>query len=126
MPPPFEDWGTIRDLLDRAVTRGGNDWAEVEAGLADGRAQLWLGTDGNEPVVAGVSRIDGDTLEIWLVGGMVLSGFVPSLGTVIAASKEAGTTNGRITGRKGWRRVLQPFGWRPMGEDLVKEWANEI
>jgi hypothetical protein len=69
-----------------------------------------------------VTRIDGDTLEVWLAGGAVLSGSVPHLETAIEASRAAGTTNGRIIGRKGWERVLRPWGWRREGDYLVKDW----
>jgi hypothetical protein len=124
VPPPFGAlWKDIGRLLDKAIERGGNDWADVVEQLDDGRAQLWLTIEDNEPVAAMVTKIDGDTLEVWLAGGAVLSGSIPYLETAIAASLEAGTTNGRITGRKGWQRVLRPFGWRPRGDDLVKEWA---
>lgn len=122
--PPFGGlWRDIGRLLHRAVERGGNDWAEVVAQLDDGRAQLWLGLEDGEPVVAGVSRLDGDTLEIWLVGGTVLSGFIPNLETVVEAATQAGARRGTITGRKGWQRVLRPYGWQPLGDNLVKEWA---
>jgi hypothetical protein len=30
-------------------------------------------------------------------------------------------TNGRISGRQGWARVLKPWGWRVVGNDIVKE-----
>lgn len=126
VPAPFCAglWGQVVGLLDKAVTRGGNDWGEVAEMLADGRAQLWLALDGNKPVAAMVTRIDGDTFEAWLAGGAVLSGCLPYLEQAIEASKEAGTTNARMTGRKGWARVLKPYGWRTAGEDLVKDWGT--
>ena len=125
MPPPYDDtvWVAVFGFLDLAVRAGGSDWTEVGEHLADGRAQLWLTTDADRPVAAMVTRIDGDTLEVWLAGGAVLRTSVPFLETAIEASKAAGTTNGRITGRKGWARVLKPYGWRQEGEDLVKDWA---
>lgn len=126
VPPPYDDqvWTAVFGLLDTAVRRGGNDWIEVGEHLADGRAQLWLGVAG-KPEIAAVSRIDGDTFEVWLAGGPIVPRWLPYLETAIEASKAAGTTNGRITGRKGWLRVLSRYGWRLDGEDLVKEWTNE-
>lgn len=122
VPPPFGAlWPSIFALLDRAVARGKNDWVEVSDDLASGAAQLWL-TVTDRPVAAMVTRIDGDTLEVWLAGGAVLSGSVPSLETAIEASKAMGTTNGRVVGRKGWARVLAPYGWRVRGDELVKDW----
>ena len=115
-------------MLDRAVTRGLNEWAEVLSQLKDGRAQLWLAVDQDKPVAALVSNIDSatQTLEIWLAGGAVLSGCVPFLEIVIEASKAAGTTNGRIVGRNGWQRVLKPYGWSAHGDELTKDWSHEV
>lgn len=126
VPPPFSRslWTDVVRLLAKTVARGGNDWAEVTEHLNDSRAQLWLTVVHGEPVAAMVTRLDGDTLEIWLAGGAVLSGSIPFLETAIEASRVAGTTNGRIIGRKGWARVLRPYGWRREGDYLVKDWAN--
>lgn len=126
MPPPYgaEQWAAAKALLAKAVERDGNDWAALTTALDSNRAQLWLTVDDKGPVAAMVTRIDGDTLEVWLAGGAVLSGSVPYLETAIEASKDIGTTNGRIIGRKGWERVLRQYGWHRDGEDLVKEWTN--
>lgn len=123
VPPPFGAlWIDIQRLLGKAVERGGNSWSDVRQKLEDGRAQLWFAVT-DKPVAAMVTKIDGDTLEVWLAGGAVLSGAVPFLETAIAASREAGTTNGRIVGRKGWARVLAPYGWAVDGDELVKDFA---
>lgn len=121
-PPYGPLWPTIFQLLDKSVQRGGNDWDEVASDLRDGRAQLWLVVT-DKPIVALVTRMDGDTFEVWLAGGAVLSGTVHFLETAIEAAKAAGATNGRIIGRKGWERVLRGYGWRHDGEHLVKDWA---
>jgi hypothetical protein len=123
VPPPFGAlWGDIHRLLERAVKRGANEWGEVERSLEDGRAQLWLAVD-PAPVAAMVTKKDGETLEIWLAGGAVMSGCVPFLETSLSAARQAGATNARIIGRKGWARVLAPYGWRPSGDELVKDLA---
>lgn len=120
VPDPLgHGWPVARALLAPAVVRGGNDWGEVEGDLATGRAQLWL-TMKDRPVNATVTRRDGDTLEVWLCGGAVLSGALPFLETILAAAKADGMTNARIIGRKGWARVLHRWGWRQRGDDLVK------
>lgn len=122
VPPPYgELWPAIEALLDKAVRWGCNSWDEVKADLESGRAQLWL-TVADKPIVALVTRMDGDTFEVWLVGGDVLSGSLPFLETAISAAKQVGATNGRIIGRKGWARVLKPYGWRQDGDCLVKDW----
>lgn len=113
-------WGDIGRLLGKAVERSGDNWAEVVSDLDTGKAQLWLTVE-DEPVAAMVTRRDGSTLEVWLAGGAVLSGSVPHLETAIKAAKADGATNGRIDGRKGWERVLRPYGWRRDGDELVKD-----
>lgn len=113
-------WGPVKALLDGAVRRGKNEWWEVIASLMQGTAQLWL-TVTDRPIAAMVTRRDGDTLEVWLAGGAVLAGSVPFLETAIEAAKADGATNGRIDGRKGWERVLRPYGWRVSGDYLVKD-----
>lgn len=122
VPAPYGAlWPCVEALLDRAVRKGGNDWNDVKASLEGNLAQLWL-TITDRPVAAMVTRMDGETLEVWLAGGAVLAGSVPYLETAIEASRQAGSTNGRIIGRKGWTRVLKPYGWRQDGDCLVKDW----
>jgi hypothetical protein len=129
VPPPFGLlWPDIRRLLNEAVEKGGNDWGEVEAALAAETAQLWLTIpedDPDFPVAAMVTRMDGNTFEIWLAGGKVLSTSVPYLETALRAAREEGATNARIVGRKGWTRVLKPYGWRVSEDELVKDLVAE-
>jgi len=121
--PPFGRlWSDVQTLLDRAVTKGGNEWDDVEEALSDGYAQLWLAVT-DKPQAAMVTKLDGTTLEVWLAGGAVLSGCVPFLETTLTAAREAGATDARIIGRKGWARVLAPYGWRTAGDELVKDLA---
>ena len=121
VPAPYGRLGpAIAALLDGAVKRGKNDWREVWDSLATGKAQLWL-TVTDKPIAAMVTRMDGDTFEVWLAGGKVLSGSVPFLETAIEAAKASGATNARLEGRKGWSRGLRPYGWHEQGEMLVKE-----
>lgn len=117
-------WDDVVDLLDTAVRKGGNEWADVEACLNDGRAQLWV-TLLDKPIAAMVTKLDGETIEIWLAGGKVLSTSVPFLETALMAAREEGATNARIVGRKGWERILKPYGWRPLGDELVKTLGEE-
>lgn len=123
VPPPMGHlWPTIYSLLNEAVERGENDWSQVVETLEDGRSQLWL-TIGDKPVNATVSRMDGDTVEIWLCGGPVLNGSLGHLETILEAGREAGAVRARIIGRKGWMRALRPWGWHAEGDELVKDLA---
>jgi hypothetical protein len=124
VPPPFSHalWERVADMLEPSVERFGSDWGELQCSLADYTAQLWVEGVAGEPVAAMVTRMDGDTLEVWLAGGAVLRA-LSHLETAIEASRSRGATNGRIAGRKGWQRALKPYGWRQDGDDLVKRWA---
>lgn len=119
--PPFGPlWPEITRLLDKAVQKGGNRWGDVKAALATERAQLWLTMD-DKPINATVSRMDGKTVEIWLCGGSVLAGSLHYLETILSAARDAGATDARIIGRKGWARALRGYGWRAQDDELVKD-----
>lgn len=121
--PPFDGvWQEAVALLDKAVSKGGNEWADVRRALWNETAQLWL-TMADKPISATVTRMDGKTVEIWLCGGSGLAGSLHYLETILAAAKRAGATDARIIGRKGWARALRPYGWRQSGDELVKDFA---
>lgn len=124
VPPPFGLglWLHLDRLLDASVRRGGNDWSEVARDLNSKAAQLWIEERDGSPIAAMVTRLDGDTFEVWLAGGKVLDA-IPHLETAIEAAQGAGATNGRVIGRKGWARALRSYGWHYDGGDLVKRWA---
>ena len=118
---PFGVWRQEAwELLDPAVKRAGEAWAHVDDMLAAGAAVLWLAIT-DAPVAAMVTAKAGDQMLVWFAGGAVLSGCVPFLGLVEAEAKTNGMKRGRLTGRKGWARVLRGLGWRVEGDDLVKE-----
>ena len=121
VPHPFgEAWRDARRLLDKAVTKGGNSWNDVVQALDSGHAQLWLTVE-DRPVAAFVTRMDGDTIECWLAGGNVGSTARHIEQTILKAAREAGATNARIIGRKGWARVFRD--WQINGDELVKDLA---
>ncbi len=74
----------------------------------------------DKPINATVSRMDGKTVEIWLCGGSVLAGSLHYLETILSAARDAGATDARILGRKGWQRALRGYGWQISGDELVK------
>lgn len=121
--PPFDGvWLDAVALLDKAVRKGGNEWADVRRALWNETAQLWLTVE-DKPINATVTRMDGKTVEIWLCGGSVLNGALHYLETILAAARIDGATNARIIGRKGWARALRSYGWRTEGDELVKDFA---
>lgn len=39
---------------------------------------------------------------------------------VIKYARDVGAAGVILRGRKGWRRILEPYGFEPMGDDLVR------
>lgn len=118
-----EYWPAVAAMLLPALKRDGGSMDELVQWLSTGHAQLWVAVT-TQPIAALVTTIDGDTVELWLAGGAVLSGCVPFIDVIERAAIEGGMTKGRATGRKGWARVLRPWGWRQSGEDLVKDFRH--
>lgn len=92
---------------------------EVFNRLLDSRAQLWLGD--NCSVVTEVT--DDNFLHIWLGGGDLkeLLDMLPSGETF---AKVMGCRGIEIAGRKGWRRVMQKYGFIPNGEVMRKYYGE--
>lgn len=110
----------VRELLEKAIEWGGSSWADLDNDLASGNAVLWV-AETDRPVAALVTRRDGPVMEVWLCGGAVVPRCLPFLLIVEKEARAFGMTTGRITGRRGWARVLRQYGWREDGEDLVKD-----
>lgn len=94
----------------------GYTWGECLDLIASGHAQLWMSDE-----AALVSRRDGYTLEIWACGGRVVNASDQFLAVIERAAREAGMTQMRLSGRKGWARHLAKWGWVQQGEDVIKE-----
>lgn len=91
---------------------------EVLSLLAANHAQLWPG-DGAAMVV---QLLTGPPkgCHIWLAGGDLRALLAMRAG-LEAWARAQGCENISLTGRRGWLRVLEPYGYRPVGDDLVKE-----
>lgn len=83
--------------------------AEIEAH----RAQVWRNGD-----AAAVSEITTNRdFHIWLAGG-AMADLLAMHDSALALAKAAGCERMTIIGRRGWDRVMQPYGYRMM---LVKD-----
>lgn len=90
--------------------------AEVTAELDANRAQLWLG-DGAAMVLQLLKP--PPVAHIWLAGGD-MDGLLSMRGGLEAWARTQGCEAVTINGRRGWARVLKPFGYEPDGEELRK------
>lgn len=90
--------------------------AEVLALLASNRAQLWQSD--NSAMVLQLLR-PPPTLHIWLAGGE-MSDLLGMRGGMEAWARSQGCEFVTINGRRGWARVLAPFGYLPDGDELRK------
>lgn len=108
--------------LEPALKRGGQgrpDRAALLAVLHANQATLWPGDDG-AMVTQLVVTPEGRFLHVWLAGGSLeaLMGLRPG---VEAWGRAQGAEYVSIHGRQGWARLLEPFGYRRDGEELVKK-----
>lgn len=119
VPPPIALWlwAQVEPLLLTALHQD-DDIADVWADLKSGHAQLWVArTDQvTGAAVTRKGRIDGrEVVEIWLMGGRMDD--VAHIAQIQEAAKEAGAAAMMLHGRKGWQRVLKPYGWHKIRED---------
>ncbi len=121
-PEPIDaaTWPAIFAILRPAIERTTTvePVAELIDELLSHRAQLWVSrTEGGDPIAAAVSELIR-TPKGHLVNGRLLAGkgmalWVDDLIACIAEhAAYVGAIGIRITGRKGWAKVLGDRGWR--------------
>lgn len=89
-------------------------WAEVERRIADHTAQLWWG-DG----CAMLTEVVDKCIHVWLGGGS-LKGLLEMRPRIEFLAKVNGCEEATINGRLGWDRLLKPFGYTRVGNELRK------
>lgn len=100
---------SVRAMLEPALV-GGDTWDDVERQLRANVAQLWIGDR-----CAMVTQLFSDhTAHIWLAGGR-LAGLLDLMPRCIETARYWGVQRITINGRRGWRRVLDRYGFRPSG-----------
>jgi hypothetical protein len=106
-------WETARKYILPALKDGSE--VELMLDLKKGHAQLWEGERS-----AFVTQVRTDRIiHAWLAGGDLkeLIVLVPGLESF---GRAWGCTVATVTGRKGWDRVLKPFGYERVGAELRK------
>lgn len=107
-------WDRCRDWLLPIMVDTTEE--EVLGLLAANQAQLWQG-DASAMVLQLLRP--PPTLHIWLAGGE-MSDLLAMRGGMEAWGRSQGCEFVTINGRRGWARVLAPFGYEPDGEELRK------
>lgn len=121
-PEPIrsETWPAIFAILKPAIERSNDATvAELIDDLLSSNAQLWVKREpkGGDPVAAAVSELERSPRGL-LVHGRLLAGqgmahWVDELIACISEhAKYIGAVGIKISGRKGWVRVLSARGWR--------------
>ncbi|HYE38227.1 hypothetical protein [Methylocaldum sp.] len=101
--PVLEQLERCRPFLEPVLEA--TPWEELSRQVASGHAQLWPGES-----AAMVTRVIGDTLEVWLGGGD-LKELLQLQDGVAAFGRSMGCSRATIEGRAGWGRVLKTNGW---------------
>lgn len=93
--------------------------AEILDHLTGGTAHLWIGHN-----CAGVTEVTDDNwLHIWEAGGE-MQGLLELLGSVEEFARSAGCKGVELSGRKGWSRVLNKFGFSSDGDWIRHEFEQ--
>ena len=92
------------------------DEAEVFGLLISNQAQLWLG---ERSAMVLQLLTPPPIVHIWLAGGD-LDDLLSMRGGMEAWGRSQGCEAVTINGRRGWARVLKPYGYEPDGDELRK------
>jgi len=111
--------------IQAALNKGGDthDFKDVVDGVLSGNMQLWLGANGcaiTEIVVYPNKKV----LHVFLAGGDQGQGIeqiTDMHDDAIAWGKAQGCNGMTVTGRRGWKKILQPKGWTEQFTTLLKE-----
>ncbi len=99
----------IESAIEKADISEPNDFAKLEASTLGGKSLLWLAYDGERVVAASVTELVDGICKIVACGGSDLKSFLPCLRAIEQFAKDENCRAIRITGRRGWRRVLKNY-----------------
>jgi hypothetical protein len=119
VPPPVQIWAVVGPLLAPSLARGGDTIGDVIDAVESGTAQLWIAHEGDSVRMAGVTTRSGAVCHVWQLAGRDWRGWLKlATETLKDAAREGGCTRITIDGRKGWQRLLAPYGFTAAGELL--------
>ena len=120
-----EELVRCRKWIESALDKGGNthNFKDIVDGIISGHMQLWLGLNGcavTEIVVYPNKKV----LHVFLAGGDQGQGIAQITDMhddAVAWGKDQGCIGMTVTGRKGWKKVLETKGWKEQFTTLLKE-----
>jgi hypothetical protein len=92
--------------------------ADLAEALRAGRVRIWMG-EGAVLATELAAEPDGPCLHVWLAAGR-LSQVLALRPGLEAWARGAGCARITLDGRKGWARVLAPFGYRRAGHEIER------
>jgi len=98
---------------------GTHSWDDIENGIASGMMQLWPAAKGcivTEIVVYPKKKV----INIFLAGGE-LDQILDMDADVKAWASAHGCTGATMTGRVGWKKPLEPLGWKVLHTQFAKD-----
>ena len=107
----------IEDAL--AYCDGTHTWEDILKGISSGAMQLWPAPRGcivTEIVVYPKKKV----INIFLAGGE-LDQILDMDSDVGRWAKHQGCTGATMTGRVGWKKPLNPLGWKIMHTQFAKD-----
>lgn len=105
-----EIWPHVRDLIKRAFIRLPlSSFEAAESDILEGRSLLWLAYEGHTIHAAALTNLYKDYCEIGACGGDNLKEFLPLIKDLERYARNEGVPKMRITGRKGWGRLLKSY-----------------
>ena len=105
-------------MLARSIARGDAPLAEVLADLSTAHAQLWIAHEGDDIAMAMLTQCGERVCHIWHLGGREPSRWLHLIEDLKARAKERGFHTITLEGRRGWQRLLAPYGFRPVADLL--------
>jgi hypothetical protein len=118
---PISELERCRPWIEDALKycNGTHSYEDVVQSISKGMMQLWPAPRGcmvTEIVIYPRKKV----LNIFLAGGE-LDQLLDMNSDMNAWAKEQGCTGGSLTGRVGWKKVLEPMGWKLAHSHFVKE-----
>ena len=98
---------------------GSHDFDDIVAGVTSGKMQLWPAPHGC--LVTEICVFPKKTILDVFLGGGNLAQLADMHVDVIAWAKAQGCTQAVITGRRGWVRAFEKYGWTEKATVLAKE-----
>ena len=120
-----EELTRCREWIESALNKGGDthDFKDIVDGVQSGHMQLWLGAKGCA-VTESIVYPNKKVLHVFLAGGDQGQGIeqiTDMHDDAVEWGKAQGCDGMTVTGRRGWKKILQPRGWTEQFTTLLKE-----